>query len=184
MKKSVVLFLILVLTVNSFAQDKPAVAPEKNVLKVNSIALIVATGSIFYERQITDLTSAQLGVGYLNYKIEDTKFNGLFLTPEFKFYVRKNAIDGFYVSPYLRYNRFNYENKGGTDTDEGSLTSFGGGVAFGRQWIFQKGFVIDFFFGGHYTSANVEITSGTEPPDVTKFDGFKTRVGLALGFAF
>jgi hypothetical protein len=44
--------------------------------------------------------------------------------------------------------------------------------------------VIDFFFGGHYTSANVEMTSGTEPPDVTKFDGFKTRVGLALGFAF
>jgi hypothetical protein len=165
-----------------FAQDKPDVAVEKNVLKVNTLSLILGSGSVFYERKLTDLTSAQFGVGYLNYKIGDTKFNGLILTPEFKLYVRKNAIDGFYVSPYLRYNKFGYEVK--DNSSKGSLTSFGGGIAFGRQWIFQKGFMMDLFFGGHYTKASVDITSGTEPADITKIEGFKTRVGFAIGFAF
>jgi hypothetical protein len=184
MKKSIVLFLILVLAFNSFAQDKPVTAPEKNVIKVNSLALILATGSIFYERQISDLTSAQLGVGYFNYKLGDTKFNGLFLTPEFRIYVKKNAIDGFYVSPYLRYQDYNFENKGTTQTDKGKMTVFGGGVAVGRQWIFAKGFVIDFFFGGHYSGSSIKTTMGSEPTDLNKLEGFRTRVGLCLGFAF
>ena len=109
MKKTVVLFLLSVITFTSFAQDEVIVAPEKNVLKVNTLALIIGTGSIFYERKVTDLVSAQLGVGYLNYKIGETKFTGLILTPECRFYVRKNAIDGFYISPYLRYNQYKYK---------------------------------------------------------------------------
>ena len=184
MKKAAVFFLILVLAVNSFAQDKPAVAPEKNVIKVNSLALILATGSIFYEREISDLTSAQLGVGFFNYKLGDTKFTGLFLTPEFRLYVKKNAIDGFYVSPYLRYQNYNFEDKTDLETNKGTLTTFGGGVAVGRQWIFTKGFVIDFFFGGHYSGSSIKTTAGTEPTDINKLEGFRTRVGLCLGFAF
>ena len=185
--KKAALFLIISIAISFiaspvFAQDIPDVAVEKNVLKVNTLSFLLGSGSVFYERKITDLIAAQFGVGYLNYKIGETKFNGLILTPEFKVYVRKNAIDGFYIAPYLRYNKFGYEVK--DDTSEGSLISFGGGIAFGRQWIFQKGFVMDLFFGGHYTGANVEITYGTEPPDITKIDGFKTRVGFAIGFAF
>jgi hypothetical protein len=182
MKKTIVLFLLSVITFTSFAQNEITVATEKNVLKINTVALIIGTGSVFYERKVTDLVSAQLGVGYLNYKIEDTKFSGLILTPECKFYIRKNAIDGFYISPYLRYNQYKYTNS--EDSGEGKYTSMGGGVAFGRQWIFKKGFMMDLFFGGHYTDGSVNITSGTEPTDVTKFEGFKTRVGFAIGFAF
>ncbi len=184
MKKATVLLLMLILAGNSFAQDKPVVAPAKNVIKVNSLALIIATGSVFYEREISDLTSIQLGVGYFNYKMGDTKFNGLFLTPEFRIYVKKDAIDGFYVSPYLRYQDYNFEDKTTTQTNKGKLTTFGGGVAVGRQWIFTKGFVIDFFFGGHYSGSSIKTTAGTEPTDINKLEGFRTRVGLCLGFAF
>jgi hypothetical protein len=184
MKTSIVLFLIFAITANSFAQDKPVVAPEKNVIKVNSLALILATGSVFYEREISDMTSAQLGVGYFNYKLGDTKFNGLFLTPEFRLYVKKDAIDGFYVSPYIRYQNYNFESSGDTETNKGKMTTFGGGIAVGRQWIFTKGFVIDFFFGGHYSGSSIETTSGSEPTDLNKLEGFRTRVGLCLGFAF
>jgi hypothetical protein len=184
MKKAVVLFMILVFALNTFAQDKPVVASEKNVLKVNTLALILTTGSVFYERKLSDLTSAQMGVGYFGYKIGDTKLNGLFLTPEVRFYVRKNAIDGFYMAPYLRYNRFKFESNSDSNSSEGTFTSFGGGADFGRQWIFQKGFVMDLFFGGHYTGANVELSSGSEPSDLTKISGFRMRVGFCIGFAF
>ncbi|HPB13984.1 MAG: DUF3575 domain-containing protein [Bacteroidales bacterium] len=182
MKKVVILLLFSAFALNSFAQSEVTVAPEKNVLKVNTLSLLVGTGSIFYEREISDLVSAQMGVGYMGYTLGKTKFSGLILTPECKFYIRNNAIDGFYFAPYLRYNKFGYESKEGDN--EGQYSSYGGGLAFGRQWIFKKGFVIDFFFGGHYTDGSIDIKSGGEPEDVTKIEGLKVRVGLALGFAF
>ena len=181
MKKVLVSVLLAVFSISVFAQNEIEVASEKNVLKVNTLALIIGTGSVFYERELSDMMSAQMGVGYLNYKIEETKFSGLILTPEIKFYVRNNAIDGFYLAPYLRYNKYEYE--GNDNQDQGSFTAFGGGVAFGRQWIMKKVFVMDLFFGGHYTDGSVKITSGSDPADVTKFEGFKTRVGFSIGFA-
>ena len=184
MKKAVGLFLILILGINTFAQDKPAVSPEKNVIKVNTLALFVLTGSVFYEREISDLNSLQLGVAYLGYKISDTRFTGIILTPEVRFYVRKDALDGFYVAPYFRYQSFGYNNTESVETEKGSLTTYGGGVALGRQWIFAKGFVLDFFIGGHYSGSSIDITSGSEPTNIAKFEGFRTRVGLNLGFAF
>jgi hypothetical protein len=180
MKKTLILLLILGFAVSSSAQDQPTVAPEKNVLKVNVLALIIRTGAVFYEREISDVTSAQLGIAYVNYTIDETKLDGFGITPEMRFYIRKNALDGFYVGPYLRYNSFGFDDGSST----GRYKAFGGGVSFGRQWIFKKGFVIDVFFGGHYTNGNFELTSGTETPDLTKVEGFNIRTGFALGFAF
>ena len=106
MKKTLILFLVLVLAIPAFSQEKTDVATEKNVLKVNTLSLFVGTASIFYERKISDMTSAQLGVGYMGYKVSDVRFTGLFLTPEFRIYPKKNAIDGFYIAPYFRYHEF------------------------------------------------------------------------------
>lgn len=125
-----------------------------------------------------------MGVGYLNYTINEGKFTGLILTPEARFYPKKNAIDGFYLSPYLRYQNFQIKD---TETnDKGTYTNFGGGVAFGRQWITDSGFTMDLFFGGHYAKGKVKSEDGSsgETFDVTKFEGFRVRIGFSLGFAF
>jgi hypothetical protein len=182
MKKVVTMFLSIVLTITSFAQERSASGPMNNVIKANTLTLILASGSIFYERKLTDMTSAQMGVGYMNYRIENTKLTGLFLTPEFKIYVRKDAIDGFFISPYLRFNKLGFENK--DNSSEGSLTTYGGGISFGRQWIFAKGLILELFFGGHYSDSDIKVNSGTEPPDLTELEGFRTRVGFCVGFAF
>ena len=182
MKKLLILSLAVVLTISSFAQDKPNVSIEKNVLKINTLSLFLGTGSIFYERKLTDLTSAQLGVGYMNFKLGDTKFTGLILTPEFRIYAKKNAIDGFYLSPYFRYQKFTVENK--EVASKGTLSSMGGGLVLGRQWITDSGFTMDLFFGGHYGNADVKVDSGTDSFDTNFFKGFKMRMGFALGFAF
>jgi hypothetical protein len=180
MKKILILSLTILLTASSYAQDKPAVSTEKNVLKINTLSLFLGTGSIFYERKLTDLTSAQLGVGYLSLKNSGTKFSGLILTPEVRIYPKKNAIDGFYIGPYLRYNNFSLE----ANSDKGTLTVMGGGLVFGRQWITNSGFTMDLFFGGHYGSSKVKVTSGSNTFNTDIFSGFRTRVGFALGFAF
>ena len=182
MKKLLILFFTVSLMMPSFAQEQSAPVQYNNVIKANALTLIVATGSAFYERKLTDITSAQLGVGFMSYKFNETKLSGLFLTPEFRFYIRKDAIDGFFMSPYLRYMNCGYENP---DSEaEGSFTNFGGGLSVGRQWVFDKGFVLELFFGGHYGSSNFKTTSGDEPEDLNKLGGFRTRVGFCLGFAF
>jgi hypothetical protein len=180
MKKILVLALTTVLTLSSFAQDKSNVSVEKNVLKVNTLSLFVGTGSIFYEHKLSDLTSAQLGLGYLSFKTSGTKFSGLLITPEIRIYAKKNAIDGFYIGPYLRYQNYSLES----GTDKGTLSIMGGGLVFGRQWITNSGFTMDLFFGGHYGSSSIDVTYGSNTFDVDFFKGFRTRVGFALGFSF
>ena len=96
--------------------------------------------------------------------------------------LKKSAIYGFYLAPYLRYQ--NYSLKDTEKSSLGSLTSIGGGVAVGKQWIFKSGFSMDLFFGGHYSSASVKVNTGTDTFDETAISGFKTRVGFAIGFAF
>lgn len=180
MKKLLLVILAVCIVLPSIAQSETAA--EKNVLKVNTLALFVGTGSVFYERGFSDKLSGQLGFGYMGFKLGDAKFTGLILTPEVRFYPKATAIDGMYIAPYLRYQNFSIKD---TETDDkGSLNSFGGGLLFGKQWITNSGFTMDLFFGGHYAKADVSVESGTESFDVKWFDGFRMRVGFALGFAF
>ncbi|HEX2922002.1 MAG TPA: DUF3575 domain-containing protein [Bacteroidales bacterium] len=180
MKKVLLLLIVVAIVLPMKAQEA---STEKNVLKVNTLSLIVGTGSIFYERSFTENIGGQLGVAYLGFKAGDTKFSGLILTPEVRYYPKANAIDGFYLAPYLRYQKFTVSNSG--QNAEGSLNSFGGGLLFGRQWITNSGFTMDLFFGGHYGGSSVKVESGSENDlDTGKFEGFKPRIGFALGFAF
>jgi hypothetical protein len=181
MKKILSILLLFILVAPTFAQEKTTiVSTEKNVLKINTFALILGTGSVFYERELSDMTSLQMGIAYLGYKFSETKFSGLILTPEVRIYPKKNAIDGMYIAPYLRYQRFNLTDP----TSTGTLSSMGGGLLFGRQWITNSGFTMDLFFGGHYSSAKVNVDSGTDSFDKDLFSGFSVRAGFALGFAF
>jgi hypothetical protein len=183
MKKILILFMAIVFTIPSFCQDKSDVSPDKNVLKINTLSLFLGTGSIFYERKLSDNTSGQMGVSFLSYRFSSTKFSGLILTPEFRIYPRKNAIEGFYVAPYLRY--FTFTIKSTTNSDKGTLDVIGGGFLLGRQWITNSGFTMDLFFGGHYGSSSIKTDSGNSSwVDSNIFSGFRTRVGFALGFAF
>lgn len=185
MKKIITLLLVGILVMPAFAQ-KPETSDEKNVIKLNTLSLIIGTGSIFYERHLTDNLSGQLGVAYLNYSFGEgdakSKFTGLILTPEVRFYPKSNAIDGFYIGPYVRYQNFSLSG----DTDEATYTNIGGGATLGRQWIFNSGFTIDLFVGGHYGKGSLkyesDITTDTFETDL--FEGFRTRFGFALGFAF
>ncbi|MDX9770364.1 MAG: DUF3575 domain-containing protein [Tenuifilaceae bacterium] len=181
MKKAITIVLALVISMPLLA-EKPDVSEEKNVLKVNTLSLIVGTGSVFYERKINDFTSGQLGVAYLNYKFDGTGFSGLILTPEVRFYAKQDAIDGFYIGPYIRYQNFGVTLK--ESTDHFGYTNFGGGVSLGRQWVTKSGFTMDLFFGGHYAKGNASAELQGESFSGDIFEGFRTRMGFALGFAF
>ena len=91
------------LTLPMFAQEKPAVSEEPNVFKVNILSWL-----------------PQL-------KIEDSKFSGLTQTPEVRFYPKSNAVDGFYLAPYFRYQNFKLENI--ETNDKGTYGNYEGGFS-------------------------------------------------------
>lgn len=179
MKK--LLLIVLVIATLGMPVLAQEASTEKNVLKVNTLSLLLGTGSVFYEHAFSNNISGQLGLGYLNYKVSGNGFSGLFITPELRYYPKGNAIDGMYLAPYLRYQNLTVK----VDPSKASLTNVGGGLAIGRQWITKSGFTMDLFFGGHYTTAKLNVKSGAEDDfSIGAFDGFGVRIGFALGFGF
>lgn len=166
-------------TVN--AQDKG----KSNALKVNLFSPIAKTGSFFYERKINEKQSAQLGVGFTYYNRMDIKINGLFFTPEYRFYVSGKAMNGFYVAPFGRYQNLKIEdNSEGAEESKAELTTIGGGLSIGRQWMFSNIVTLDIFAGPVMNSGKVKITSGSDVNVPGTFEGFGVRTGLTLGVTF
>jgi len=163
---------------------------QSNNIKLNIFSPFVRTGSLFYERQVTTGTSAQLGVFFTRFNIGDTKFSGIGVTPEYHFYVGGEALKGFYLGPYLRFQRFSVskdmENASGqTVKAEGVLKTYGGGVIAGYQFVLGKHFTIDPFLGVGYDKYSLDLKAGRkENLDVGTFNGISLRPGLNIGYAF
>jgi hypothetical protein len=170
-----IVFLLLSSSLTSLAQE--------NVIKINIFSPIVKTLNVSYERKLSATGSFQLGFFYTSYNPNDTKFSGIGITPEYRFYLSDTeAPAGFYLAPFVRYQNFKVENT--SSSDKGTLSLFGGGLVIGKQWIFKEKISLDTFIGPQYTSGNVKVTSGQDSFDTNVFDGFGVRFGLNLGFAF
>ena len=169
-------------THNFLISNGSTVMPSnQNVLKVNTLSLLLGTGSIFYERKLAENRSAQAGVAFLRYKFDETTFTGLIITPEYRFYIRDNALSGPYLAPYGRIQNFTLKS----GEDKGTYRNLGGGILFGRQWITKSDFTMDLFFGGHYGNGKISVDSGDDEEfETEQFEGFRPRIGFAIGFSF
>lgn len=169
----------------------PASQAQSNVLKLNLPSIFVATGSVFYERQLADNTSAQLGAYVTSLSIFNVKFSGYGITPEFRYYPGGEALHGFFVGPYLRFQQLSaskdFEAAGQTYTGKATLSTFGGGVVLGYQGIIGEHFSIEPFLGLGYNARNVTVDAGAATADdynLTAFTGVGFRPGLTVGYAF
>ncbi|MCB2378383.1 DUF3575 domain-containing protein [Hymenobacter sp. BT635] len=188
----------LLLAAAIVAGSSSSALAQSNVVKVNIISPLVKTGSFFFEHKLNDNSSVQLGALVTSWKIEDTRFSGFAITPEYRFYLsEKNpAPNGFYVGPFLRYqnltvtDKFTYGDTNGsmqTEEVEAKLNTIGGGVVVGRQWIFKERFALDIFLGPSYNTGDLKVqTTGTDPEtfDADTFLGFGIRTGITFGIAF
>jgi hypothetical protein len=92
MKKTLILLLVIIFALPMFAQEASTVSADKNTLKINTLSLFLGTGSIFYERKLSDMVSGQLGIAYMGFKLSETRFTGLILTPEIRIYPKKMQL--------------------------------------------------------------------------------------------
>ncbi len=155
---------------------------KMNAVKFNPLSLLVATGNVSYERAVGKKTSVQLGGFYSGYKSSALKYEGFGLTPELRYYFagKKEALNGVYAGPFVRYQHYKIADK----IDGGSVvfSSFGGGAVIGWEKTWKSGFVLDLFAGPSYNSG--VFKDGEEEDLAFGFDGFSIRTGVTIGFSF
>lgn len=182
MRKIQFLTLLLVVAVANVA------LAQKTAVKIGLLSPIARTINVSAEQAISENSSIQLGFFYSGAKLPgDTKISGYGITPEFRYYLSASsaAPNGFYVAPFLRYQAFTASNNDNNVRNEGTLSSFGGGVLVGRQWIFKERVTFDMFIGPKYQDWSYKVKSGTDTfSDGSFFGNFGLRGGLTLGIAF
>ena len=186
-------------TLGLLAGTSMAAQAQTNAIKINATSLLFGIYNASFEHKLGDNTSFQLGAFYASYgKSTEDNFSGIGITPEYRFYVTGESMQGFFIGPFLRFQNYSikstpyttYNNNGvptGTTTDKASLTTFGGGVNVGYQWIFGERFVLEPFLRLGYNAGSTKSDSGNSNVDysgLSYFKGTSVLPGLNLGFAF
>ncbi|HZG72527.1 MAG TPA: DUF3575 domain-containing protein [Chondromyces sp.] len=178
--RKVVLALFFLAGMNTAnAQDR------QNAIKINPLSLAIATGNVAYERAVNENQSFQLGGFYSGISLGDVKYTGYGITPEYRFYFggAKQALNGIYAAPFVRYQNFKFKEK--SSSDNISFTSLGGGATIGWEKSWNSGFVLDIFAGPTYGNVKVKSTYDNNDAELLgKLDGFGIRTGITLGFSF
>lgn len=176
---TMVSLMFLMVAVPAQAQD----TPPQTLIKLNLLSPLVRTASLFVERAVSEDISIQLGFFYTGASVSETKFRGFGLTPELRYYLSEKypAPRGVFIAPFARYQNFNLSDDVG---NEGTFSSFGGGLLVGTQTMFKNKISLDVWAGPAYSSGKTKVTDGTDTFDLGSFDGFGVRFGVTVGFGF
>jgi len=176
---------------------------KDNVVKLNLSGLIIKSVGLQYERKTSRKTSFALGVIYrpksswflskffdtttlsTGYSQEtksmlaSSKYRSFMVTPEFKYYLGRQAPHGLYLSAFLRYKSdrtdFNYHYYEDINPNQqiglASLkeTMIGGGILFGYQLVTSKRLTIDFWFVGPWIgNRHVNLSSKVNTANISE----------------
>lgn len=175
MKNRLSFCLILVMLIPLMARSQDSIVPEyKNIVKINSAALLLSNGSVLYERKLKGNWSVLAGAGYrwggtvhkafgLSDIIVSTDAKGIrgfSITPELRYYFNfcecGGSPSGLYAGLYGRYTKFygslTFDVWNGEEYYEALVSSnlreLGGGLQLGYQFIFKERWTVDFMFAG------------------------------------
>lgn len=180
MKKIALSLLVLILVFGAIGQAKDA------ALKVRPLSLAFGIVNVAYEKSFTEFSSGQLGGTIVSLRLGSTSISGFGISPEYRFY-RKEALSGFYWSPFLRYSSVTAKDTSSGSNNEATASGFGTGLKLGWNWLLGKSdnFVMDLGIGAQYINANIEVTSGTTNNlQLGAFEGFSPVLQFAIGYAF
>lgn len=162
-----------------------------NIVKINATSLIVKNISLQYERILNKKMSLALGLRFMpktslpfrgsienaidEEDVETLKFiheartGGFAITPEFRYYLGAGYGKGFYLAPFVRYERFNIEsiypftdeNDVPRDLDfKGHNSTVGIGLMVGSQFRLSDRLTLDWWIlGPYYTSNSIKLTA-------------------------
>ncbi len=158
MKKSILLFVVLLFASNCMQAKQPALYPEKdyrNSFKITFLSWISGSTKISYERafanirQSGELCTSLIGAGRDKYN-NDPK--GFTMRYGHKFFMNENqkkSLMGFYLRPEIIYSHYSYNRQVDGMRAMAKSTAFIG--TFGYQYV-HKRFLADFWVGGGYAA--------------------------------
>ena len=157
MKKVLAIAALVVIVTGASAQNT-----KQNAIKLNPLSLAFMTGNVAYERAINSNQSIQLGGFYSGVSFGGLEYSGWGVTPEYRFYFAgaKEALNGVYAAPFVRYQSFTLTEK--ESQLETSFSSIGGGATIGWQKMWKSGFTIDLFAGPSYNSGKFKNETDEE----------------------
>lgn len=163
---------------------------QTSTIKTNLANLAISGGSVHYEHVIGESSTAQLGVFMTALSVDDTKFSGFGIIPQYRFYPGSNHTvpHGFFVAPLISYQTFSLEtNSAGLQNAEADYSLIGAGVDIGTQWLINRSFSLELSAGVSFNSTNLDIkTSGADDNDfsIDNFGSTTPRLGVSVGYAF
>lgn len=158
MKKSILLFVVLLFASNCMQAKQPALYPEKdyrNSFKITFLSWISGSTKISYERafanirQSGEFCTSLIGAGRDKYN-NDPK--GFTMRYGHKFFMNENqkkSLMGFYLRPEIIYSHYSYNRQVDGMRTMAKSTAFIG--TFGYQYV-HKRFLADFWVGGGYAA--------------------------------
>ncbi|MEX0930015.1 MAG: DUF3575 domain-containing protein [Balneolales bacterium] len=163
---------------------------QENTIKTNLANLALAGGSIHYERVLGESTTAQLGLFITSISVDDTKFSGFGIIPQYRYYPGQSNVvpHGFFIAPLLGYQVFSLETPtSGGSSAKASYSLFGGGFDIGNQWLVSRSLSIELSAGISFNSTSLSIETSGATEDEFSIGGFGSttpRLGVSLGYAF
>jgi hypothetical protein len=187
MKKS---FLLLFMAIALMVSGNVEAQVKSNVLKTSLVAPIIKTYTLAYERALNTDMSVQLGFNYFaGWKFGDRRLNGFSIIPEYRYYLSeaKEAPNGPYVAPFMRFGSTGIEEGEVGDEDYGKATIniIGGGLLIGSQRTFKDVLSLEAFVGPAYYNAKLDVESGVDEGfNLNLIDGWSVRLGVTVGIVF
>ncbi len=175
-------------------------AQKKNVLKTNLCGLAINNYNLIYETSISKKFSVSFGfrnmpkakLPYLNeiqkqfnqkeVDLNIFKLGNTAVTTEFRLYLGKHKMKGFYFAPYGRYANFNLtfpieypdttQSKGIAPIQmDGKISSYSAGLMMGVQFNLSKRVVFDLWIlGGHYGKSTGVLRASNISPELSPDD--------------
>jgi Protein of unknown function (DUF3575) len=183
--------LLLGICLVSIAGAQRPIRPSKigeeeraHILKASILSPMMGTVNVHYEKRLNEMSSFQFEVFYFGGQLfaRQLDIRGLGLTANYRFYLTQQFPRGWFIQPFLRYQRYWPTTSVQMQKDDNAQVG-GMGVVFGYQVFAAKRITLDAFAGPMYSKLFVNDQSiGRSYLPV--FNGPWIRLGVTLGFLF
>jgi hypothetical protein len=146
--------------------------PKDNIITLNLLSPIYGTIMVFYQHNLTSDNSYQVGTGFMSFdgfgssNADKPHTTAFFLTPEFRYTLAGDHMNGTYVCPFVKYTNMTYSREYGHTysgyyyPSTGASPSYpsyafgyqtlGVGICLGQQTIFRNKISLEVFAGPVY----------------------------------
>jgi hypothetical protein len=163
---------------------------SKKIVKINPLSPIIGVINVHLEKQLHASDSYQAELFYFTGQVfnQQSDVRGVGVTFNYRFYITEEFPKGWYIQPFVRYQRYWPIGRGTNNSTRSSssvnnnLQVGGIGAVLGYQTLIVNGISFEIYAGPVYSKM---FTSDSQPKNtVSILNGPWLRAGITFGFLF